>query len=178
MIGYVALLYSILLPAGRLRMAAWRELLEAEGLQHVRTALATGNAVFQAERAAVPELEARLEAAYARAFGRRVDHILRTAPAFRALVTANPFASETASDPAHVAVRVMRKPLSDGNLAVLSGRATPREKLAIVNGDLWLYSPEPPGSSRLVAMLSRERSGAGTIRTWNTIRRLGEMLEG
>ena len=177
MAGYVALLYSILLPNGRLRMAAWREVLEAEGLAHVRTALSTGNAVFETDRMTIPKLEARLEAAYERAFGRRVDHIVRTSAAFRALVPANPFPAETESDPGHVAVRVMRKPLSDADLAILSERATPREKVAIVNGDLWLYSPEPPGTSRVVALLSRERSGVGTIRTWGTIRRLAEMLE-
>jgi uncharacterized protein (DUF1697 family) len=177
MARYVALLYSILLPDGRLRMAAWRELLEAEGLTHVRTALSTGNAVFETERTAVPRLEARLEAAYERAFGRRVNHIVRTSAAFQGLVAANPFPVETHQDPGHVAVRVMRKPLKDADLAVLSERATPREKVAIVNGDLWLYSPEPPGTSRVVALLSRERSGVGTIRTWGTIRRLGEMLE-
>lgn len=158
-------------------MAAWREVLEAEGFGHVRTALATGNAAFTAERMAIPRLERRLEGAYERAFGRRVDHIVRTASAFRALAAGNPFPAETRGDPAHLAVRVMREPLRNSDLAVLSERATPREKVAIVNGDLWLYSPEPPGTSRIVAMLSRERSGVGTIRTWNTIRRLNEMLD-
>lgn len=177
MTGYVALLYSILLPEGRLRMARWREVLEAEGLTHVRTALSTGNAVFATERTAIPKLEARLEAAYERAFGRRVDHIVRTSAAFQGLVAANPFPAETDRDPGHVAVRVMREPLRDTDLAILSERATPREKLAIANGDLWLYSPEPPGTSRVAPLLSRERSGIGTIRTWGTIRRLGEMLE-
>jgi uncharacterized protein (DUF1697 family) len=175
--GYVALLYSILLPGGRLRMAAWREVLATEGFDQVRTALATGNAVFTGGRMAIPRLEARLEAAYERTFGRRVDHVVRTAAAFRALADANPFTEEASSDPAHVAVRVMRAPLGETDLPTLSARATAREKLAIVNGDLWLYSPEPPGTSRLMALLSRERSGVGTIRTWNTIRRLREMLD-
>jgi len=177
MTGYVALLYSILLPAGRLRMADWRVVLETEGLEDVRTVLSTGNAVFTAQRTSIGKLEAGLEAAYERAFSRRVDHIVRTATAFRTLVAANPFPEETERDPGHVAVRVMRSALGDADLGALAERATPREKLAIVNGDLWLYSPEPPGKSRVVALLSRERSGIGTIRTWGTIRRLGEMLE-
>jgi len=174
---YIALLYSILLPEGRrLRSADWIPVLENLGLERPRAFLATGNVVFETGRATVAKLETRLEDAYEAAFGRRVDHIVRTAAAFRALVAANPFPKQTAGDPAHVAVRVMREPLSDSALGPLQARATAREKVAIVGGDLWLYTPEPPGKSRVVAMLSRERSGVGTIRAWNTIRRLGEIL--
>ena len=176
--AYVALLYSIGLGDGRrLRTAEWIPVLEGLGLEGPRTLFSTGNVVFQAGRLSVPALEKRLEGAYEAAFGRRVGHIVRTAAAFRALVAANPFPAETAEDPAHVAVRVMRRPLAETDLSRFAGRASPREKVAIVGGDLWLYAPEPPGKSRLVAMLSRERAGIGTIRTWNTIRRLGEMLD-
>lgn len=179
MATYVALLYSILLPEGRrLRNADWIPVLEGLGLERPRPLLATGNVVFETGRASVAELETRLERAYEAAFGRRVDHIVRTAAAFRTVVAANPFPRETQADPRHVAVRIMRAPLNASALATLQERASPREKVAIVGGDLWLYTPEPPGTSRVVAMLSRERSGVGTIRTWNTIRRLGEMLQG
>lgn len=176
--AYVALLYSIGLPEGRrLRTAEWIPVLEGLGLERPRTLFSTGNVVFEAGRLSVPALEKRLEHAYEAAFGRRVDHIVRTAATFRTLVAANPFSAETADDPAHVAVRVMRRPLADADLARFAERASPREKVAIVGGDLWLYAPEPPGKSRLIPMLSRERAGIGTIRVWNTIRRLGEMLD-
>jgi len=175
---YVALLYSILLGEGRrLRTADWVPVLTGLGLERPRTLFSTGNVVFETARTSASALESRLEDAYEAAFGRRVDHIVRPAAAFRQLVAANPFPDETRADPAHVAVRVMRRPLGDETLAPLQSRATARERVAIVGGDLWLYTPEPPGSSRVVAMLSRERSGIGTIRTWNTVRRLGEMLE-
>jgi len=175
---YVALLYSITLDRERrLKSADWLRVLDGLGLERPRTFLATGNAVFETARTPVPKLETRLEDAFEQAFGRRIDIIVRTGPAFRKLVAANPFPEETERDPGHVAVRVMRRPIEAAAFAVLAERASPREKLALVDGDLWLYSPEPPGKSRVVARLSRERAGVGTIRTWSTVRRLGDMLE-
>lgn len=178
MARYVALLYSITLDRQRrLRMADWREVLAGLDLQAPRTFLSTGNAVFDAERMPIPTLEARLETVFEAAFGRRIDTIVRTASAFRRLVAANPFPEETRRDPGHVAVRVMREALGAADLAALSDRASPRERVEIVDGDLWIYTPEPPGKSRVVAMLSRERSGVGTIRAWSTVRRLGALLD-
>ncbi|TAJ70921.1 MAG: DUF1697 domain-containing protein [Phenylobacterium sp.] len=178
MVRYVALLYSITLSRERrLKMADWLHVLEGVGVERPRTLLSTGNAVFDAEGAGIRKLERRLEDAFEQAFGRRIDTIVRTAAAFRKLAAANPFPDETARDPGHVAVRMMREPIGDAAFAALAERASPREKVALVDGDLWIYTPEPPGKSRVVAMLSRERSGVGTIRAWSTVRRIGEMLE-
>ena len=178
MTAYVALLYSITLDRERrLKMADWLRVLEGLGLERPRTFLSTGNAVFETGRISIPRLEARLEETFEQAFGRRIDTIVRTAAAFRRLAAANPFPDETERDPSHVAVRVMRRPIGEAAFADLAGRASPREKVALVDGDLWIYTPEPPGKSRVVARLSRERSGVGTIRTWSTVRRIGEMLE-
>lgn len=179
MTRYVALLYSITLSRERrLKMAEWLQVLEGAGVDRPRTVLSTGNAAFDAKGTTVRKLERRLEDAFEQAFWRRIDTIVRTATAFRKLAAANPFPDETERDPGHVAVRVMREPIGEVALAALAERASTREKVALVDGDLWLYTPEPPGKSRLVAMLSRERSGVGTIRTWSTVRRIGEMLDG
>ena len=175
---YVALLYSITLDRERrLKNADWLQVLEGLGLERPRTFLSTGNAIFETARTSIPNLETRLEDAFERAFGRRIDTIVRTGAAFRKLVAANPFPDETERDPGHVAIRVMRQPIEAAAFAELAARASPRERVALVDGDLWLYSPEPPGTSRVVARLSRERSGVGTIRAWSTVRRLGQMLD-
>ncbi|MBU1374399.1 MAG: DUF1697 domain-containing protein [Alphaproteobacteria bacterium] len=178
MTAYVALLYSITLGRERrLRNADWLQVLEGLGLERPRTFLATGNAVFETTRTSISKLETRLEDAFEQAFGKRIDTIVRTAAAFQRLMAANPFPEETERDPAHIAVRVMRRPIGEAAFADLAARASPREKVALVDGDLWIYTPEPPGTSRVVARLSRERSGIGTIRGWGTVRRLAAMLE-
>ncbi len=95
---FIALLYSIGSGDGRrLVMADWRAMMEDLGLQHPRTLIATGNAVFET-RGATPtprEFEAQLETAFERRFGRGVDTIVRTAASFRRLLHANPFPGES-----------------------------------------------------------------------------------
>ncbi len=174
---YVALLYSILLPQNRrVNMAAWRAMLEGLGLQSPRTLIATGNAVFESERTSVRALEARLEDAFAESFGRRIDTIVRTAATWRKLIAANPFPRESEKDGSRVIVRVMRKPLDSGAMAEIKPYASRGERLRIVNGDLWIAFPGAPSQTRLLPVLTPERLGIGTLRNWNTVRRLGEML--
>ena len=49
----------------------------------------------------------------------------------------------------------------------------------MVDGDLWVHLPEGFARSRLAAAVTPARAGgAGTFRNWNTVRRLGEMLDG
>jgi uncharacterized protein (DUF1697 family) len=175
--SYVALLYSITLTQDRrVNMAEWRAMLERLGLQSPRTLIATGNAVFESERTTVRALETRLEDAFEQAFGRRIDTIVRTAAAWRKLVAANPFPSEAQKDGSSVHVRVMREPLDDGVLAELKPYLTGNERAHVVNGDLWIHFRQPPSQTRLLPALTPKRLGIGTMRNWNTVRRLGEML--
>jgi uncharacterized protein (DUF1697 family) len=67
---WVALLYSVVLPGGRLAMADLRDLAAGLGLGAPRTLLATGNLLFEADAADAAELEARLEPAFAARFGK------------------------------------------------------------------------------------------------------------
>lgn len=178
-IPYVALLYSITLGArGRVRMADWREMMALLGLQNPRTLIATGNAVFESEIASSRQLETLLEDAFASAFGRRVDTIVRTAERWRRLVGGNPFVEESRLEGDRVAVRVMREPLGRDVTAMLSPYATQGERLDIVDGDLWIHFGDRPAQSRLLPVLTAKRLGVGTLRNWNTVRRIDEMLDG
>lgn len=177
---HVALLYSIVLgPGRRVVMTELRALAAELGLDAPRTLVATGNLVFGAPDQPVAALEARLEQAFAARFGRHVDIILRTAADWRRLVAGNPFPEAAAREPARVGVRVMRQPMPAEVLARLETYRAPSETIRLVDGDLWLHLPEGFGPSRLVAAIKPHRAGgAGTMRNWNTVRRLGEMLDG
>jgi uncharacterized protein (DUF1697 family) len=174
---YVALLYSISLPSGRLRMDDWRAVLAGAGMANVRTLIATGNAVFETDARSVGAVEHRLEDAFERAFGRRIDTIVRSAPAWRRLVAGNPFPDESAEAGDRVAARVMRRPLAAEVVDGLAPYATAGEQVRVVDGDLWISFAAPPNPSRLLPALTTRRLGVGTIRNWNTLRRLGEMLK-
>ena len=175
---YVALLYSIGISENRrLVMADWRSLMEDLGFQNPRTLIATGNAIFESRGTSVRKLEIRLEDAFERRFGRRVDIIVRAAASFRQLAAANPFPSESQRDGSRVVVRIMRKPIDSDSVAALIPYLTQGERLRIVEGDLWVHFKEEPNRSRLMPFLASKRLGIGTARNWNTIHRLTEMLE-
>jgi uncharacterized protein (DUF1697 family) len=177
---WVALLYSVVLPGGRrLVMADLRDIAAGLGFAAPRTLLATGNLLFEADAEDAAAVEARLEPAFAARFGKPVPIIVRDAAAWPRLLAANPFPNAAARAPARVSVRVMRTPLAPEIAARLEPYRAPGERLAIVDGDLWLHLPDGVASSRLAAAITPERAGgAGTFRNWNTIRRIGAALEG
>lgn len=175
MASHIALLHSISLGDGRrLTMADWRDMMESIGLTNLRTLIATGNALFDSDGATVGQLEERLETAFAQRFGRHIDTIVTTTAQWRDLAAANPFPEE--ADGTRIAVRVMREPLDETALTTLAPYATQGERMKLVNGHLWLHFPQDPARSRLGAQLTIRRLGAGTVRNWNTVRRLDEMI--
>jgi uncharacterized protein (DUF1697 family) len=177
MSSYIALLHSIGIGGNRrLRMSDWREMMQEISLLNVRTLGATGNALFDGQRASARLVEQRLERAFESTFGRHVDVIVRPAAAFRRLVAGNPFPAESRSNGAQVVVRIMREPLLEQVLLPLRRFARNGERLALVGGDLWVHFAHPPSRSRLLPVLTTQRLGVGTIRNWNTVRRLNELL--
>ena len=175
---FVALLYSIGTSENRrLIMADWRSMMEDIGLENPRTLIATGNAIFQCRGATIRKLEVQLEDAFERRFGRRVDTIVRAAAPFRRLVASNPFPRESARDGSRVVIRVMRRPIDNDSIAALRAYSTDGERLEVVQGDLWVHFVNEPNRSRLMPVLGSKRLGIGTVRNWNTIRRLNEMLK-
>ena len=158
-------------------MADWRTMMEKLGLQNPRTLIATGNAVFESDGVTVQELEDRLENAFENRFGRRVDTIVCSAASFRRLTRANPFSKESNRDGSRVMVRVMRTPLKSDIVDSLRRYQTQGERVKIVNGNLWVHFKDEPNRSGIVRVLGSKRLGVGTVRNWNTVRRLNEMLE-
>jgi uncharacterized protein (DUF1697 family) len=178
MATYVALLYSIGIGEGRrLVMADFRAMASKLGLEAPRTLIATGNLIFEAKATTVRQLEARLESAFERTFGRRIDIIVRNAAAWRKLVADNPFAAESRANGSRVVARIARRPIETDIVPALERYQTNGERVRVVNGDLWIHFAHEPNRSRIFAALTPARlNGVGTLRNWNTIRRLGDML--
>jgi len=157
-------------------MAEWRSMIESLGFQNARTFISTGNAVFETTRRGAGALEAELEDAFELRFGRRVHTIVRPAARFLRMAAGNPFAAESAADGSRVIVRVMRQPIAGDSVAALTRYAIMGERVKAVDGDLWVHFPGEVNRSRLMPVLGSKRLGAGTVRNWNTIRRLSEIV--
>jgi uncharacterized protein (DUF1697 family) len=54
--------------------------------------------------------------------------------------------------------------------------AQPNQRLALTGGDLWIDFAGKPSEWKLLSALTTKRMGAGTLRNWNTVRGLAEML--
>jgi uncharacterized protein (DUF1697 family) len=171
---YVALLHSIVLGGGRrVVMSDLRSMAADIGFTDVRTLVATGNLVFDSNEQPIAEIEAQLEAGFAKTFGKPVDIIARDAEAWLKLAYGNPFGEGIGSE---VAVRVMRQPLDPSVVDMLDKHRNGPERLAVVNGDLWIDFGGNASETRLLSALTTKRLGVGTLRNWNTVRGLVEMI--
>ena len=174
MTTYVALLHSIVLgPGRRVVMADLKAMTSELGFADPRTWVATGNLIFEGDDAPLAEIEGRLETAFCARFGKPVDIILRTAPAWRRLAAQNPFTDGNSAD---IGIRVMRKPLDPDVLPRLEAIATPGMGLALVDGDLWIDFAGKPSEAKLLSHLTTKKLGIGTLRNANTIKALAAML--
>ena len=175
---YVALLFSIGIGDGRrLLMADWRTMMEEIGLNQPRTLIATGNAVFATHETSARRLE-REPARRGIQTAVRVPgrHDRADCRGVSAHVKGKPFPEESARNGSRVLVWIMREPLADAAVE-LKHYLTQGERIQVVRGDLWVHFQEDPNRSRLMPVLGSKRLGIGTVRNWNTVRRLGAMVE-
>lgn len=170
---YVALLHSIVLePGRRVVMSDLKTMAEGLGFRNVRTLVATGNLVFEAEEQPVASVEAQLEAGFAAVFGKHVDIIARGVETWLKLADGNPFVDGIGSE---VIVRVMRQPLGSEILDTLA-KYRRGERMAVVDGDLWIDFGLKASETKMLPALTTRRLGIGTMRNWNTVRGLAEMI--
>lgn len=171
---YVGLLHSIVLsPGRRVVMSDLRDMAVSIGFRSPRTLVSTGNIVFEADDAPIGDMEQRLEAAFRSRFGKHVDIIVRKGANWLALARSNPFPDGEGSQ---VIVRVMREPLQSAVLADLRKYADEKQRLALTAGNLWIDFAGKPSEWKLLSALTTKRMGVGTLRNWNTVRGLAEML--
>ncbi|QRM56929.1 DUF1697 domain-containing protein [Sinorhizobium sp. BG8] len=175
---YVALLYSVVVTAQRrVQMSDLRDLARSAGFANPRTLVSTGNLIFEAEEGAeVVELERRLERALEQFYGKRIDVVVRTSGAWSTLADRNPFRAESDTDASRVIVRVMASALQNDVVHGLERHCQAGERIALVDGDLWISFSGKPSESRLLSRLGARHLGKGTIRNWNTVAGVAKLL--
>jgi uncharacterized protein (DUF1697 family) len=175
---YVGLLYSIVIDAKRrVVMSDLRSIAEGLGHRNVRTLVSSGNLVFESDQTSISGIETDLEHAFAAFHGKHVDIIVKTAADWLKLVRSNPFRAEGDAAPDQVGVRVMRDPADENLLGFSKPYQTAGERVAIVDGHVWVHYRSQASLSKLAGQMTPKRmGGVGTARNWNTVRRLGEMV--
>ena len=164
----------------RAPVAEQRAMALAMGLKTPRTLAASGNLVVESD--AIPAaLEAEIEAAMQATFDLKVAAMVRTPAQWAALIAANPFPDEAAAHPAKVLTMVMKAGIAAGALDACRALAADGERVEAVQaqgGDvLYFWFPNGQGESGIFKKATPKMLGMGTGRNWNTVLKLGAMVE-
>ncbi len=166
MATYVGLLRAVNVGGtGKLPMDELRRLCENCGFARVRTYIASGNVVFEAEGSEA-EVQAQLQSALQGYAIKPVGVIVRHGAEMSAVLAANPYAGRTSN---LVHVTFLNEALSVDVLAGVSGRAD--EEIAVGRRELYIFYPRGQGSSKLKLPATK----IGTARNINTVAKLAEM---
>lgn len=178
----ICLLRGVNVGGVKVIMTALQAVALEAGFNAPRTLLASGNLVVDSD-AAPAEVETRLEAAIEGHFGRRIEVMVRTPDQWRALMAANPFAAEAASEGggSKLLVMVMKAGIAPGAVEALRGFAVGEERVEPVSlpgGEaLFLWHPHGIGTSRMAEKAVPRLIGVGTGRNWNTVAKLAAMVD-
>jgi uncharacterized protein (DUF1697 family) len=168
----IALLRGINVGGGKkVPMAQLRELFEQLGHDAVRTYVQSGNVVFTAaDPDATPaQLAAPIEQAIEEQFGFPVAVTIRTRDELAAVIDADPFAG-VADHPSRYHVLFLAQEGDPRRLEEVDAAAFEPERFALRGRELYLWTPEGIGRSKLAQQLSERRLGvAATARNWRTV---------
>jgi uncharacterized protein (DUF1697 family) len=163
---------------GKLAMADLRALCEGLGYADVRTVVQTGNLVFRTDDEGGPMLEQRLEKELLEQLGLRSDVMIRTGEKWLEVLRQNPFPDVARSDPGHLAVICLKQAPTDVALATLRAAVTGPEEIQAWEAHLYVTYPDGMGRSKLTGTLIESKLGTrGTARNWNTVTKLGQLVE-
>jgi uncharacterized protein (DUF1697 family) len=177
----IALLRSINVGGkNKIKMDTLRAIFEAQGAQHVKTYIQSGNVVFQHEDGEA--LAQSVKHALHDEMGLNVPIITRTLPQWQALLEAHPFTTEQLATPkfAHI-VLCQQAPSSEAIQALHDAHEKQggRETIHIQGQEVYVFYTDGAGRSKLtLSFMEKKLSVVGTARNWNTMQKLLTMAEG
>ena len=174
---HVALLRAVNVSGtGKVAMAELRALAERLGFTEAATVLQSGSLVFAAE-GSEHDLRDRLTDALASEFGLKTTVIVRTAAAWRTLVSANPYTDEARDDPSHMVVMPLSDAPKPGGLEALRAAIQGREVVELRGKDLYAVYRDGIGDSKLLIGVIEKALGVKTTgRNWNTVMKIAALL--
>lgn len=156
-----------------LPMAQLRQLLTDIGFSNVRTILASGNAVFDAEGLEASAIEALLEREAAARTGLSTDFLVRSDEDIAAVVSGNPFPDVGDARPDQLVVAFGRAAAPADLSQRLAAFYDGPERIVVRGREMYIDFPDGQGRSKLwPAVAKLKLSGIGTARNWNTVLKL------
>ena len=180
-IGYAACLRGLNVGAkNRVAMADLREIFQQAGALDVVTYIQSGNVVFRSPMEA-ETLRLQLESAFSERFGFSSPILLRTGEQLRRILESCPFTdeelreAEQGADVEHLHVAMLGDEPTEEAVRRVFSYASPTERIAVVGRDAYLLVHNGIHKSKVATNLHR-LGAAVTLRNWNTVNRLCQML--
>ncbi len=158
-------------------MADVRDLLTGLGYTEVRTHLQSGNAILTSRSANPARLEGEIEKGFKDALDLTIHCLVRTGAELRTVIGGNPFDTE-ALDGSRMLALFLSKAPDQTLLAAFDPRTLGPERIHL--GERVVYQWCPDGilaAPNVGAFVEKHLKVAVTNRNWNTVTRLGAMLD-
>jgi uncharacterized protein (DUF1697 family) len=178
MTTFLSLLRGINVGGNRkVKMDDLKTVYEALGLWDVVSYIQSGNVVFKSTDADTEHLQRRIEDGIENKFGFHVDVVIRTLDDLNTIVENNPFQNQPDKESKWVAVMLLAaRPDISAQEALLSTYVGP-EEIFFSGKEMYIYYVDGMGRSKLShSFIEKKLKTTGTVRNWNTILKLQELL--
>lgn len=172
---YIALLRGINVSGQKkIKMADLQKLLEAAGLQQVKTYIQSGNIIFS-HASDAPEIEQMIEQQIEAHYGFAVKTIVRTPEELRQMLEHNPFADEDVKLQYFV---LLAEVPADDVVEKLKTFDYQPEAYALKGKTVYFFVPNGYGKAKMNNNFFEQKlKVAATTRNWKTISKLLEISE-
>ena len=167
MTTYVLLLRGIGLGRNRLPMKDLVALLQALGLEDVRTYIQTGNAVFRAKRVRSADLAETITERINEQFDFAPRAFILTRDELAAAIAANPF-PEAEAEPKSLHLTFLTDAPVKPDLDGLRRLARENERFALKDRVFYVHAPDGIGRSKLAERNEKLLGVPGTARNWRS----------
>ncbi len=171
---YVALLGSINVGGNRLKMTELKAALEVEGFRNVATVVASGNVLFEHDKAPDAKLEEQIAAVVKERFGIGTFAVVRSKAELRAAVESNPFVRD--GEPKFVHTIFLDRPLDRSEFEAFLAEYDGPERLAAGSREFFVDFAGGVARSKLGPAMARGKRFAFRS-TARNVRSLGRMIE-
>ena len=174
---YVALLGSINVGGNRLKMDELRAALEDEGLEKVQTVVASGNVLFEHDKAPDAALEQRIAQVIKDRFGINSFAAVRSKAELRSAIEDNPFARD--GEHRFVHTIFLSEPLDRAAFEAFARSYNGPERLAAGTREYYVDYAEGVGRSALDPAMTKAKviKCRATARNLRSIARMLEKME-
>jgi uncharacterized protein (DUF1697 family) len=170
---WVILLRGINVGGVKVPMADLKKMLEGLGMRNVKTLLASGNVIVDAEIADPVEVKRVVEAALATTFGRPLSVIVRSHADIQKMVAEHPFSGIKVTEQTRLNVTFLGAKVKEGVPVPFSSEDGSFSILAMEQGALFsVLDLAKSGTVDAMAIIEKAWGKDVTTRNWNTVEKI------